>query len=164
MANEYTVNQADLVAVANAIRERSGVSDSLVFPNGFAEAIANIAGLPGGISALASGTITLTAQSSYLTLEHNLGVRPNFYYVRAQEKFDSAAYNGKIYTSSGSSLGGYELEHLAYYSSSGGAFSTKQVAGSFWGLENTLNTMDASGYYYKANCTYHWICGVFRIE
>lgn len=42
MANEYAVNQIDLKTVADAIRAKSGVSDALVFPSGFADAVAGI--------------------------------------------------------------------------------------------------------------------------
>jgi hypothetical protein len=42
MANEFAVNQADLTSVADAIREKAGVSDTLVFPSGFVDAIANL--------------------------------------------------------------------------------------------------------------------------
>ena len=42
MANEYAVNSADLTAVADAIRTKGETADQLVFPDGFAEAIANI--------------------------------------------------------------------------------------------------------------------------
>ena len=42
MANEYTVNAADLTAVADAIRAKTGTSESLSFPDGFAAAIAGI--------------------------------------------------------------------------------------------------------------------------
>lgn len=42
MANEYAVNAEDLTAVADAIRAKAGVSDALVFPSGFADAVAGI--------------------------------------------------------------------------------------------------------------------------
>ena len=42
MANEYTVNAADLTAVADAIRAKTGTSEGLSFPDGFAAAIAEI--------------------------------------------------------------------------------------------------------------------------
>ena len=42
MANEYAVNAADLTAVADAIRAKTGTSESLSFPDGFAAAIAGI--------------------------------------------------------------------------------------------------------------------------
>lgn len=42
MVNEYRVNNSDLTAVADAIREKSGTSDPMSFPAGFVEAIAGI--------------------------------------------------------------------------------------------------------------------------
>lgn len=42
MANEYTVNAADLTTVADAIRAKTGTSEGLTFPDGFAAAIAGI--------------------------------------------------------------------------------------------------------------------------
>lgn len=42
MANEYAVNRADLVRVADAIREKGKTSDQLVFPSGFVSAVDGI--------------------------------------------------------------------------------------------------------------------------
>ena len=53
MANEYSVNQSDLVSVANAIRTKGGTSEALVFPDGFVSAVQAIQS--GG-----GGTITAT--------------------------------------------------------------------------------------------------------
>lgn len=39
MANEYAVNNTDLISVADAIREKGGTTDQLVFPSGFVTAI-----------------------------------------------------------------------------------------------------------------------------
>ena len=44
MANEYSVNEADLKQVADVIRERTKDANPLAFPGGFAEAIQNIVG------------------------------------------------------------------------------------------------------------------------
>lgn len=44
MANEYAVNQTDLTSVADAIREKGGTSEQLVFPSGFVTAIQEIEG------------------------------------------------------------------------------------------------------------------------
>ena len=44
MANEYLVNRADLTAVADSIRGKTGKSDSLVFPNDFVSEIDSITG------------------------------------------------------------------------------------------------------------------------
>lgn len=59
MADNKVVNatqlEADLTSIADAIRAKAQSSDSLAFPNGFAEAIANI----GDLSYLVNETITL---------------------------------------------------------------------------------------------------------
>ena len=56
MANEYTVNAADLTAVADAIRTKGGTSAELSFPTGFASAIAAIS----SGAQVASGTVTVS--------------------------------------------------------------------------------------------------------
>lgn len=48
MANEYAVNQADLKAVADAIRTKGGTSDALEFPGGFVDAVGAIQAGSGG--------------------------------------------------------------------------------------------------------------------
>lgn len=48
MANEYAVNSADLLSVADAIREKGGTENPLSFPAGFVSAIQAISG--GGAS------------------------------------------------------------------------------------------------------------------
>lgn len=42
MANEYAVNTEDLTTVADAIRDKSGTSESLSFPDGFVQAVGEI--------------------------------------------------------------------------------------------------------------------------
>ena len=39
---EYLVTDTDLTTVANAIREKAGITDQLSFPTGFAEVVSNI--------------------------------------------------------------------------------------------------------------------------
>lgn len=51
MANEYAVNQSDLVLVADAIRTKGETTEALVFPGGFVTAIDRIKG--GGVKAVA---------------------------------------------------------------------------------------------------------------
>lgn len=48
MANEYLVNSADLMAVADAIRSKGGTSDALTFPGGFVDAVGAIEAGGGG--------------------------------------------------------------------------------------------------------------------
>ena len=70
MANEYTVNAADLTAVADAIRAKTGTSEGLSFPDGFAAAIAAI---PAGAQ-VASGSVT-TNRKSYMNITPGFIVR-----------------------------------------------------------------------------------------
>ena len=178
MANEYTVNQADLVAVANAIRERSGVSDSLVFPNGFAEAIANISGLPSGISALATGTYTFASDktNAVTRITHDLGVAPHFYVFYKQDKWTPSTSVKKIlYTvffnksiKSGSSGYSGNMWICGRYI---GATSTATLSIDT-GIGDGLVTVDTttfgvyspSGYTFVGGDTFNWICGVFETK
>ena len=87
MANEYSVNQSDLVSVANAIREKGGTSETLVFPDGFVGAVQAIqAG--GGNFSVETGSITFAESyipsSTPLVISHSLGKTP----------FAFIAYNG----------------------------------------------------------------------
>lgn len=60
MANEYLINRADLVSVADAIRERAQTSDPLVFPNEFVTAINNLGG--------SGATLTVTTPAEGITV------------------------------------------------------------------------------------------------
>lgn len=70
MANEYAVNAADLTAVADAIRAKTGTSEWLIFPDGFAAAIA---GISTGAQ-VASGSVT-TNRKSYMNITPGFIVR-----------------------------------------------------------------------------------------
>lgn len=51
MANEYSINQSDLVSVANAIRVKGGTSEALAFPDGFVSAVQAIQAGGGAVQA-----------------------------------------------------------------------------------------------------------------
>jgi len=55
---KYLVDGSDLTSVANAIRTAGGTSDSLIFPNGFVNAIGNIL-------SVATVTLNLTLPEGY---------------------------------------------------------------------------------------------------
>lgn len=59
MANEYSVNQSDLVSVANAIRTKGGTSETLVFPAGFVSAVQAIQAGGGISNNIVAGSFTL---------------------------------------------------------------------------------------------------------
>lgn len=71
MANEYTVNAADLTAVADAIRAKTGTSEGLSFPDGFEAAIA---GISTGAQ-VASGTVVLPGNARSFTITPGFKVK-----------------------------------------------------------------------------------------
>lgn len=60
MATEYRVQATDIQAVADAIREKAGTTDAMVFPDGFVEAVSGISagGSGGELDALIGRSIT----------------------------------------------------------------------------------------------------------
>lgn len=71
MANEYAVNAADLTAVADAIRAKTGTSDGISFPDGFEAAIA---GISTGAQ-VASGTVVLPGSATSFTITPGFKVK-----------------------------------------------------------------------------------------
>lgn len=73
---EYLVQDSSLEAIADAIRERTGSSAAIAFPDGFVGAIANMGG--NGLSALVDETITvssnITAETTIFTSERLAGL------------------------------------------------------------------------------------------
>ena len=61
--NSYISTGADMVSVANKIREKAGVSDGLVFPDGWIEAIDGIKTGTGGITPSGNKAITATTST-----------------------------------------------------------------------------------------------------
>lgn len=88
MANEYTVNAADLTAVADAIRAKTGTSEGLSFPDGFAAAIA---GISTGAQ-VASGSVK-TSKSDSMTITPGFIVK-NICFAVAYSTSTSANYRG----------------------------------------------------------------------
>lgn len=71
---------ADLTSIADAIREKAGVSDSFVFPDGFIEAVSGISAGGGGEN-LYFGKMTPAEDTTILHIEHNIGVTPKFMFA-----------------------------------------------------------------------------------
>ena len=65
MASEYSVNQSDLVSVANAIRTKGGTSETLVFPDGFGSAVQASQAGGGGDSVTDDGDGNITINALY---------------------------------------------------------------------------------------------------
>lgn len=173
MAEHKVVNttqlEADLTAVANAIRAKAESSGSLNFPSGFVDAIANLAtggGLPSEVTHLASGTFTLTSSNTtQYTITHGMGTSPNFYIVMVDESLDTSTDGtykismimgvSKAVRKDGSLVSsGYSM--VVSTSSQG---YTTNGQGNFGGNSTTINTQTASGRYFAPNKRYNWVCG-----
>lgn len=74
---EYLVSDISLTSVADAIREKTGGTAQLNFPDGFITAITSISSDNSDNTSIASsiqsGSITLTADSALLNITHNFG-------------------------------------------------------------------------------------------
>ena len=84
MAYDKVVDSAaldtQLTSIADAIRAKTGGSDSLAFPDGFSQAIAAIeAGGGSGGAKIATGTV-IPANDNSITIEHGLGEVPNVFF------------------------------------------------------------------------------------
>ena len=94
MADIKVVNveqlNADITNIANAIREKAGISDELAFPNGLIEAIANMETGMNTPYLLAwdAGVASFAGVEADYTVEHNLGVVPDFYVFTMLNHFD----------------------------------------------------------------------------
>ena len=77
MANEYAVNQADLTAVADAIRSKGGTTGKLVFPGGFVSAVSAIqTGTGGGVTVQKKEGIC-TTNSDGMASVSDIGFQPD---------------------------------------------------------------------------------------
>lgn len=98
MANEYTVNQADLTSVADAIRTKGGTSAQLEFPSGFVSAIQNI---QSGVTVQTnSGTVTTNSNSTAKSV--SCGFKPDVVFLTLNQREDNYTYDASIdFNSSG---------------------------------------------------------------
>lgn len=86
---KYTINDTTLVAIADAIREKSGNTDG-IDPTNMAALIASIeAGGGGGGGKIAYGTITPADASVNLEIAHGLGKVPDFFCIVASNNSNS---------------------------------------------------------------------------
>ena len=89
---DSSVLDAGLKAIADAIREKGGTSDNLAFPTAMAEAIKAIEAGGGDIK-VTMGTITPSSQVTSLTIEHGLGVVPNFFLFTMPGSYGDTTYS-----------------------------------------------------------------------
>lgn len=166
---------AGLAQIAQAIREKGGTSASLAFPDAMAAAIAAIesgGGLPSGVSALASGTVTPSEDAkSTLGITHNLGAVPDFlvwwdttdlsstvesgvaYFGASLEKRVKASSTSTTVNNNHFSVHGYNTSGTAGQTGSRVANTTRMTA-------TTAAFVTTTTYPIKAGHTYRWVCGV----
>lgn len=131
-------------------------------------------GLPEGLTAIATGTFTLTSDSSSSKyIEHGLGTTPDFCWWIIETdvsttRLSSAAITGYLVNkpaSYSSSLTSPYYTHLAAvsYNSSGSLQRTTQSLEAASHTDTTCCIWANAQYKLKAGYTYRWVCGVVDI-
>lgn len=89
---------ADLTSIADAIREKAGVSDSFVFPDGFVEAVSGISagGGDSGLNLLHS-SFSPAETTVYLTINHGLGRVPQIIILAAKNASHNIGGSSDLY-------------------------------------------------------------------
>ena len=127
-------------------------------------------GLPDGIAALASGTITPASDTSALTITHNLGVKPDFAVLMLEKDTDSTVEANMTIWSAlllrpVTLPNGTSYQALGYrygtnsYGSTAGNTSVDSTGNTYPATETTINI--PINFYLKTGYTYRWVCGVF---
>lgn len=121
----YRVDEASLTAVADAIREKSGTSEGLTFPEGFVNAVAGIQAGGGGAK-FEFGTKVVTGNGG-ISIGHNLGETPNLFLWwitdcadSKKEAFGTGYRIGHIHTNGDCHVAGGHLNGVTFYVSNAG--------------------------------------------
>mgnify|MGYP003308862494 CR=1 FL=1 len=126
-------------------------------------------GLPGGISKIETGTITLNTDSvstGFYEIKHNLGEMPNFYILCATSDNVNNDFGGYLFSTycTRSTIGGLDTVGSVNSVTSSGDVSIYNVSFRA-GTTNSLFS-ETSFYLYlsnrplKAGVLYRWVCGV----
>lgn len=128
-------------------------------------------GLPSGVSALASGTVTPADNVSYIDVQHGLGVAPNFlvWFIEndvGTTGIASTATDGAVLTKrvrmNTTAATIYNVHWFANgYNASTSYGQTQNKYSNTTDMTATIARMrTASPYSFKAGYTYRWVCGV----
>jgi hypothetical protein len=169
---------ANLTAIANAIRAKGGTSASLAFPNGMVEAINAITtgggggtsggGLPAGVSAIDYGTFTLSSNATTQTnVLHNLGVVPDFAIwwldgAHIASATITVAVRGVIISTGTNATLNAQYVVTGYNTSGKAGTSANAVAAEYNLTKNGFTARCNSTYPILAGLTYHWIAGTLN--
>lgn len=164
---------ANLTALANAIRAKGGTSASLAFPNGMVEAINAITtgggtgggGLPTGVSAIDYGTFTLSADSTtQANVYHNLGVAPDFAIwwldgAHLATATTSVAVRGVMFNTGTTATMNARMLVGGYDASGKGGSETGTYSAQYFMTKASFVARCDPDYPILAGLTYHWIAG-----
>ena len=168
---DITQLESDLTSLANAIREKSEINDPLLFPSGFANAISEIrtSAMPTGLTKFTTGTFTLASDLSYgQSIEHGLGVAPNFFYVIVVSSLKNTTTHvvSQQFFKKPGLMGQQEGYRLTHYTTvnSGNILQTleRYMLASNFANETTFAIKNEVDYdaRYRGGSTYFWICGI----
>lgn len=124
-------------------------------------------GLPDGVTAMASGTVTIAQTSTYETITHNLGVKPNFIVWMMEDAatvtgLTAAAICGASFdTGATSSNIRYMVDGFNSSGSNGG--TAARATNSTYMTTTTARMYAHNSYKLVAGKTYRWICGVMKV-
>lgn len=162
------VTDTNLTNIGNAIRNKNGTSTKYK-PSEMAAAINAIVtggggGLPSGISKIAYGTDTITTEftTTRRTINHNLGVTPDFVFYYHEGNI--ATTNTMLWAMRGSFLGYRSSAYnnfMCYHGNSTTTASLTNSNSTTYGVSNLTATSfqlasSSSSYYWRAG-TYNWI-------
>lgn len=146
MANEYTVNAADLTTVADAIRAKTGTSEGLSFPDGFAAAIA---GISTGAQ-VANGTITPTTASKNISL--SLDFSPTVFVAVSTKKMYSSNVIKTIII-----INGNQYSCIESYKNASDSYNYSYYTSSRSGINYDNGTATITAQYNFAKSDYEWL-------
>lgn len=164
---EYMIQDTTLAGIANAIRSKTGGTGALT-PEAMAAAIAGLGGLPGGFSAFTLGSFSSANQANDLTITHKLGVKPNFFFMIAEDASKPSYGTSPVILHSMHIPKGKNYMQLMYvyrtavgsvgYSGAG----NNAVSADDWTAETIHLSLNGATGKFSNECTYYWICGVMN--
>lgn len=157
MTDIYKVSAESLTQVAQAIRDKSGMDQTLAFPQEFVSAIEGIS-TGGGPIVYECGTYCPEEDKrTGVTLTHSLGVVPTFVVAYATEKEPFSGLTSYLYSYIGFSFAVNNESHFVVgvcNPAISGGYSASQ---SSCGTETTFRINAGPTYKLKAGVTYRWM-------
>lgn len=167
---DYIVNDAELTATADSIREKTGDTALLewVTGKGFADVIA---GIESGGAKFTTGSFTVTTNSTAKTVTHNLGAIPNFCFLFYEDANATGIITAKAncvcfgaYMNGRATGGWFDPNASTLYLGSSMHDITNLVSNN-WLMFNSANATTilmgvTSNPWLPAGASYRWIVGV----